>query len=524
MMILASATPPNLHLKSLNPHLTVEGYPVMFTTEITPWGQNSGYCGVSSFGIGGTNARGEVLGRCQRGPEETNVRFTPVDLQKVADYITVPCPRCLGPMNYIDGVAVPKPAGKEKYKPSHIREDGDYSLCSRCYAAAGGEFRYGTEIRGMRNPDRPIHIRGTWDAYAECPQMDKIDSGTYAFYIALGETRCEQFHLLMDKFTNFAIYPVRDMADQHVRIQGPDNGGMLNHWLIDGRDDEVPAGTVYQIIFEWQGEEQSISWAPVTESVPDQVAGQGYQHRYSIAGSWTSFALQDMEASGKADGLYEATFKVSQYKREEFHFVRDADPEQRIYPATQLLPESTGATSSAAPVRGPEQWGKGKNFRILAAENDVVTVQLRIQDAHVTVTAKTPLRTTSWTSTEGWGRQTYYLAGSFADGGELVPMERGDTPGTFTYRLVMTDMEEYFQILADADDSRVMLPQQENAGSGEGFLDGPRALMPGEEPRYWAVRGWPGATFSIVLNMKEQDRRRMVTWTPLDLELSDGAA
>jgi len=60
MMILASSTPPNQHLKVLNPHLIVEGYPVCFTTELTPWGQNSGYCGVSSFGIGGTNARGEI--------------------------------------------------------------------------------------------------------------------------------------------------------------------------------------------------------------------------------------------------------------------------------------------------------------------------------------------------------------------------------------------------------------------------------------------------------------------------------
>ena len=50
--------PPHLHLKTLNPHLRIEGEPIAFPLQTLPWPKGSGprYAGVSSFGFGGTNA------------------------------------------------------------------------------------------------------------------------------------------------------------------------------------------------------------------------------------------------------------------------------------------------------------------------------------------------------------------------------------------------------------------------------------------------------------------------------------
>ncbi len=50
--------PPHLHLKTLNPHITLEGTPFFVPTKSQPWVSDDGhlFAGVSSFGFGGTNA------------------------------------------------------------------------------------------------------------------------------------------------------------------------------------------------------------------------------------------------------------------------------------------------------------------------------------------------------------------------------------------------------------------------------------------------------------------------------------
>jgi polyketide synthase-associated protein len=58
---------PNNHLKSLNPHLDMEGYACHLQIEAIDLGANSNLTGVSSFGFGGTNARVDVWGEAQKG-------------------------------------------------------------------------------------------------------------------------------------------------------------------------------------------------------------------------------------------------------------------------------------------------------------------------------------------------------------------------------------------------------------------------------------------------------------------------
>jgi len=66
-MLNFSTGSPNCHLVTLNPHLDVAGFPVLFETEATDYGLNSGLTGVSSFGFGGTNARADVWGHATYG-------------------------------------------------------------------------------------------------------------------------------------------------------------------------------------------------------------------------------------------------------------------------------------------------------------------------------------------------------------------------------------------------------------------------------------------------------------------------
>src|SRR2546428_13503986 len=50
--------PPHLHLKQLNPHISLRGVPIEIPTERTSWfaGARRRLAGVSSFGASGTNA------------------------------------------------------------------------------------------------------------------------------------------------------------------------------------------------------------------------------------------------------------------------------------------------------------------------------------------------------------------------------------------------------------------------------------------------------------------------------------
>jgi hypothetical protein len=53
----------NVHLRVLNPHLDTVGFPCQFLQDTVTFVEDSGYCGVSSFGFGGTNAHGEAWGK-----------------------------------------------------------------------------------------------------------------------------------------------------------------------------------------------------------------------------------------------------------------------------------------------------------------------------------------------------------------------------------------------------------------------------------------------------------------------------
>lgn len=64
-----AASAPNLHLRLLNPHIDDAAYPVYFNSEFVDQGKETGFFGVSSFGFGGSNARGDIWCRALRSSE-----------------------------------------------------------------------------------------------------------------------------------------------------------------------------------------------------------------------------------------------------------------------------------------------------------------------------------------------------------------------------------------------------------------------------------------------------------------------
>jgi hypothetical protein len=67
MMLTHGVCLPNCNLKQLNRNIDPSNYSVNIASELIALG-NSGYAGVSSFGFGGTNARGDLWARALSGP------------------------------------------------------------------------------------------------------------------------------------------------------------------------------------------------------------------------------------------------------------------------------------------------------------------------------------------------------------------------------------------------------------------------------------------------------------------------
>jgi len=65
---------PNPHLRALNAHLDVNGYPTLFVSELSCTGYHAMNVGVSSFGFGGTNSRADIWAGVTKGPYKNGFR------------------------------------------------------------------------------------------------------------------------------------------------------------------------------------------------------------------------------------------------------------------------------------------------------------------------------------------------------------------------------------------------------------------------------------------------------------------
>lgn len=311
--VMSSAGPPNAHFRLLNPHMDTNGYPVYFENEITDYGSKTGISGVSSFGFGGTNARADIWGRCQRGANATTELNSGEWLER-----------------------------------RHI-------FFQRVY-------HYGTP--GPHHSDQ-VCIIGSWDAYSGVQEMMRLQLGEYVATVVIGETRCEQFRLLLNFDSNQAFHPEKGLAGAEVPAQGPDAEGQRKNWLIDGRSDLMPAGAVYRVRFQWgfsweSGEYKQVTWEPDPRAAkpPPSLA---FKHVYSLVGTWTAWKFLEMIPSRNEDGLWTTSVRIGLSGEEEFQITRDNDWCQVLHPAEalRLVPESK---ATSIPIWGPDDAGHGKNW------------------------------------------------------------------------------------------------------------------------------------------------------------------
>merc|ERR1719510_2067739 len=113
--------------------------------------------------------------------------------------------------------------------------------------------------------------------------------------------------------------------------------------MIDGRNEEVPSGTVYQIRFWYGRHRRRMEWGEVSPDLASLAVK--YEHRYQIAGSFNSWRKDDLKRDRDEDGIWEYDVKVGVTGAEEFKLFRDYDDQQSIYPAKPRC------TKTSVPVR-----------------------------------------------------------------------------------------------------------------------------------------------------------------------------
>uniref|UniRef100_A0A7S0B8W2 Ketosynthase family 3 (KS3) domain-containing protein n=1 Tax=Pyrodinium bahamense TaxID=73915 RepID=A0A7S0B8W2_9DINO len=502
LMCASCAGTPNCHLAVLNPHLDVAGYPTVFANEICDYGYNAGYSGVSSFGFGGANARADVFASAKKGPHNTGK----LDWDKV-DYITVKCPIDQGPMHYTDGKCVPRATSKtykhEVYKADAIRDEFDtYDYNSSLY-----EGNYHLAPRDADEVDEApkdqIFIVGSWDQFKEAREMDAGDAdNTWTFQVPLGETRCERFQLRVGNNNYQALYPCVPNGSVKTRCMGPDDEGEGHYWLIDGRDAQLPAGTVYQINFTW-GNPPLLRWEVLDTSAPEW--SKSLKHAYFVVGSWTGGVFDPMRnmSTQESGNTWECRLRIGMTGMEWFRFVRDSDPQQMIYPAKS-------GCSEDVPVCGPDDMCNGKSWTLSGKSGEIVTLRLQVIDAHVKVTVlSNSMGTRVMQSIEGPKRHSYYVSGTFNNWAYAEMTYDEETVSTFTYSgLVGESCQEYFYISADADPGLSFFPEAEGAYPGDSIVAGPG---PAAETRVFFIFSLKaGAEFKIIFDRNAVDKRKIV--------------
>jgi len=511
LMLNAGVCPPNAHCRQLNPHLAVSGFPCYFDTEAIDTMMNSALTGVSSFGFGGTNGRCDIWGQAKFGPRGCGK----IDLEEI-DQILVTCPITMAPIDHITGEPMMQPMGgqREKYRADVLRDEFAPYDVSR-FAYTGG-FRYRRkEVPEDMEVALPhgsgLFVCGSWSGYKHMEELERQDDGWYLATMVLGEGRYELFDICLDQNPAMKIYPAVHKASRRIWVNGPDAQSEGQKWLVDGRDREVAAGTVFNIRFRWTTERMEVDWEPA--SMVSGGLAVKYAHTYSIVGDFTKWRCQALEKVPDEDGAWKGSIRIGNQGRSEFQFVRDDDMEQAIYPSQPR------ATSSSVPCRGPDDLGRGKHFLVKGHPGETQEVKVLIDDAKVWVTVTSERGTIRWASREGWKRHEYCVVGTF-DSRRPIPMEMdSSTPGLFSCTIPVGETlyegayGELFQVTVDGDSSQAYYPEV-----GPVELPGQVLVRPPDgnaSSNKFLIRAMePNTDFDVFLDLNAEDRRKIVTWAP----------
>eukprot|EP00421_Protoceratium_reticulatum_P031951 CAMPEP_0168469982 /NCGR_PEP_ID=MMETSP0228-20121227/58496_1 /TAXON_ID=133427 /ORGANISM="Protoceratium reticulatum, Strain CCCM 535 (=CCMP 1889)" /LENGTH=356 /DNA_ID=CAMNT_0008485775 /DNA_START=24 /DNA_END=1090 /DNA_ORIENTATION=- len=350
---------------------------------------------------------------------------------------------------------------------------------------------------------------GTWSAWTELDEMKQVPARSggniYEGEIVLGETRTEQFHLVVcSKRKAQVICPVVKRAGQKARIIGPQEKADGKTWLIDGIRDGKSEGTVYKVRFEFGDAQLSISWQALeTGASPATAAKSKYEHKYFMVNSLSNWVPVIGTYFPEKRLWCWFNGKISKAGRCELLFLRDEDQSQMIYPMR------SAPTEESVPIVGPDEGGTGKRWVAWGEEGESLYAMLQLLDGHMSVTLRTQsMGEKTW---HGVTASSYYVAGSWSRWSfEEMETEPGSADlwvGHFT--IGHTGREE-FQIVLNQNWNMRIYPASNGCPPGTVLVCGPDRKG---NKKNWEVSGLPGQPMKIFLDLAADDlSNKVVCW------------
>lgn len=236
----------NLHLKSLNPHLDLSGFPCQPLSEGTVCRDDSALCGVSSFGFGGTNAHAEAWGK--------NIMTSRSASQQ-------------DPYHAFQKKLQQAPPAEVTINGDEF-EDWETTGCDP-NAAIGDHYMIHLDPDGIAEwekvePDLPdtygdeFAIQGTINNWAPDESMSRHASipGLWVGSIVVGPTGEEEFQIIADGDAELIYSPsTTRCVSKAAPIKGPGKVDREMSWLVRG----IP-GDTYKVEFFQQDDSKSIIW------------------------------------------------------------------------------------------------------------------------------------------------------------------------------------------------------------------------------------------------------------------------
>mmetsp|Transcript_5295 Transcript_5295/g.12005 ORF Transcript_5295/g.12005 Transcript_5295/m.12005 type:complete len:1212 (-) Transcript_5295:181-3816(-) len=482
----------NLHLRILNPHIDSNGYPVYFTSEACDQGADTGYNGVSSFGFGGSNARGDVWGRAISGARNTDPKGWEMDMtatrvQRFYEVFWYDEPRC-----------------------------AEVSIAETNLADYEGDYLTGDPLDCPWLEETPdLFVEGSFNGWKKGQRMiQEEDSNEFNFAITLGDTRVEQFRFNINEYPDAAIFPMtKSTSSQETPVLGPGPAPAGQYWVIDGIADGASQGTVYKITFKYDKEtrQKKVSWAPTTEEPMLAMAAEssfnGFKHSYSVVASWNRFVPMAMPPviNVAEPGTYQISVMIGNTGHEEFYFLRDGQKSEAIYPASHK------AKSGDVPVRGPDLYCEKKYFDVVGDTGDRVDIKLKVWEGEVGVSITSiQMGTATFNSDNSISGKRFFVK---TDDPLPLAMKSVSDDGTVyraeTFIPQNSDGCMNFQILVDENLLRAIHPEMPGADQGVTAALGPDSQGEGLN---WAIFSEPGAFVTITLDLSKEDPRQIVTW------------
>lgn len=344
--ILYGTNTPSLHLRQLNPHLTLGRAAVVMNNEQLAYRDRSAFHQLASRGWGGTNVNLVVWYSCDKTKVAVN-------------------------------------------RPEMERQDFAF------WPGGGGS------VESVMKPSEGYFIVGSWSSKAAPQEMEKVGQGCYRCTVTLGLSSYETFQIWIDGEEERVLHPEVSNAPSGSVVIGPSFVREAEgfSWKIDGRDPSYPVdaslaledstgvgldrrqfayrdtgkpGDQYEVQLLIAGKYQAVTWRKTKSAEAAQITEKMVAGSYYIVGSFNDWTFQEMEPSADVPGLYTAEVGPLPRRGGEFQISRNKDWDQMFHPTS-----SFGA--SGEEVIGPDDTSTGLNWclRPPTYHTDVFKVEFR---------------------------------------------------------------------------------------------------------------------------------------------------